>query len=356
MVPGPTVVPQQVLAAYLTNYGSADIEPEFVQLYEQTGELLQRLLGTRNQIVIKSGEGMIALWGGLKSCLKPGDRVLAVATGVFGYGIADMAAQIGANVRTVGLAYDETLSDLGPIANAITEFQPKMITAVHCETPSGTLNPLAQLGQLKADRGVPLFYVDAVASIGGALVLSDAWHIDLTLGGAQKCLSAPPDMSFLAVSAAAWDVIGDVGYVGYDALLPFRTAAADAYFPYTPCWHGVAALRAAAQLLLDEGLEHSFARHERVKQQCHNGLAKLGIDLFPASGAIASPTVTAAKVPAGWTWPEWDRALRSRGLVTGGAYGPIAGQVFRYGHMGAQADPELMERALAATAAALADK
>ena len=95
------------------------------------------------------------------------DRVLAVGTGVFGYGIGDMARAIGAEVRTISLGYDETLGDLSRIEQAIVNFHPKMITAVHCETPSGTLNPLDGLGMLKQKYDVPLLYVDAVASAGG---------------------------------------------------------------------------------------------------------------------------------------------------------------------------------------------
>ncbi|HSV94200.1 MAG TPA: 4Fe-4S binding protein, partial [Desulfobacterales bacterium] len=146
MVPGPVKAHPDVLAAYRVDYGSADLEPEYVELYTRTEANLRRILQTRSAVVVFLGEGMMALWGALKSCLAPGDRVLAVGTGIFGYGIGDMAAAIGAEVRTVGLPYDRTLSDLTAVAEAIAEFKPRMITAVHCETPSGTLNPLAGLG------------------------------------------------------------------------------------------------------------------------------------------------------------------------------------------------------------------
>src|SRR5512133_1806567 len=234
MVPGPVKVPQEVLQAYLTDYGSADLEPEYLDLYRQTEANLQQIFGTRNSIAIMSGEGMLALWGALKSCIVPGDRVLAVATGVFGFGVGDMARSIGAEVRTVGFGYDETLNDWIAIEEAIATFKPKMITAIHCETPSGTLNPIAELGQLKEKHGVPLLYVDAVASAGGAPVFTDEWHVDLILGGTQKVLSAPPSLSIVGISPRAWSIIEQINYPGYDALLPFKTALENAYFPYTP--------------------------------------------------------------------------------------------------------------------------
>ena len=346
MVPGPVMVPQPVLDAYQVNYGSADLEPEFFELYDRLEANLQRIMATRHQVVIASGEGMLALWGALKSCLLPGDRVLSIATGVFGDGIGDMASQVGAEVKKISLPYDRTLSGVEEVAAAIEKFRPKMITAVHCETPSGTLNPMADLGDLKQRMGVPLLYVDAVSSIGGAPVNTDEWHIDLCLGGSQKCLSSLPDLSFLAVSEAAWEIVEQVGYIGYDALAPLKEASKNRFFPYTPNWHGIAALNAGAERIISEGLEDCFSRHESAADMCRKGLAGMGIELFPATDAVPSPTVTAAKVPEGVPWKDFDGRLRAEGLVVGGSYGPMAGNVFRMGHMGSQADAALVRQAL----------
>jgi aspartate aminotransferase-like enzyme len=346
MVPGPVKAPEQVLAAYQVDYGSADLESDFLDLYNRTERLLQQIFATQNSVVIQTGEGMLGLWGALKSALRPGERVLALATGVFGYGIGEMASSVGAEVRTIALPYDQTLQNWDEVEAAIIEFRPKMITVVHCETPSGTLNPLEELGRLKRKHAVPLIYADVVASLGGAPVLTDEWGIDLALGGSQKALSVPPSMTFVAVSPAAWEIIEDVGYPGYDALQPFRNAQERFYFPYTPYWHGVAALEAGASLILEEGLEHCFDRHEQAAHYCRTALLEAGLELFPAPEAVPSPTVTAVKVPENTTWLELDQAFRSEGLVVGGSYGPLAEKVFRLGHMGAQADLDLLERAL----------
>jgi aspartate aminotransferase-like enzyme len=351
MVPGPVKVPQAVLAAYNINYGSGDLEPEFLALYNQTEAKLQEIFGTQNRIAIQTGEGMVALWSALKSCLKPGDRVLVVATGLFGYGFADMARAVGAEAQVVGFAYNETLpADLIEVERAIVDFRPKLITAIHCETPSGTLNPLAELGRLKQHHEVPLLCVDAVASLGGTPVLTDDWQIDLCLGGSQKCLSMPPSMSMVSVSDAAWEIINEVDYAGYDALKPFQEAQAQHYFPYTPNWAGIAAMNAACDLLLNEGMAASYARHEAVAAYGRSKLTDLGFTLFPSSTAVPAPTVTAAQVPDSTTWDQLNAQLRQRGLAVGGNYGPLAGKVFRLGHMGSQADMGLMEQALAVLA------
>jgi aspartate aminotransferase-like enzyme len=345
LVPGPTRVPEAVRRAYLTDYASADLEPEYAQLYGDVQEQLRAIMGTQNQIAIMTGEGMIALWGALKSCICAGERVLAVSTGVFGRGIGEMAATLGAEVQRVDFAYDEVL-DPAPVEAAIRAFRPKMVTAVHCETPSGTLNPVELVGELTRRHDVPLYYVDAVASAAGAPLLADQWGIDLCLVGNQKALSALPDLAAVAVSQRAWEVVQQVNYAGYDALAPYRQALEKRWFPYTPAWASLAALHRACCLVLDEGLERVFARHAQVAQRCRDRAREMGLALYPANEAACSPTVTALRVPESLGWDELNRRLRARGMGVGGSLGPLEGQVFRIGHMGAQADLALVERGM----------
>jgi len=353
LVPGPTSVPREVRAAYQVDYGSADLEPEFLKLYADTQAQLQHIMGTANQMALLSGEGMVALWGALKSCLQAGDKVLAVATGVFGYGIGDMARAIGAEVETVGFEYDQAADDMDRIEAAIRRFRPKMVTLVHCETPSGIMNPAAEVGVLVRRHAVPLYYVDAVSSLGGAPVQADDRRIDLCLGGTQKVFSSLPDLGIVAVSERAWEMVQAVNYPGYDALAPFRTALADAYFPYTPNWHAVAGLHAACRMLLDEGLQAVFARHRQAAAYCRERIQAMGLSLFPRDPAASAPTVTAVKVPAAVPWSQLDAALRRRGMVVAGSYGPLAGKVFRIGHMGTQADMALLARGMDVLAEAI---
>jgi aspartate aminotransferase-like enzyme len=344
-------VPPDVLEAHAKDYGSADLEPEFLQLYETTAKQLGEIMHARaSDVVILSGEGMLALWSALRSCIRPGDRVLSVATGVFGAGIASMARKCGAVVRVVEFAANSTVSDADwtqVVAAAVCEFAPRMITAVHCETPSGTLNPLHRLKELTAQctsLPPPLIYVDAVSSIGGAELRVDEWGIDLALGGSQKCMSCPPTLAWVAVSPRAWRAIEEVQYDGYDALLPWRNGAAAA--PYTHNWHGMAALHLACEKILREGVEACWVRHTRVAEHCRHRLAELGLPSFYAPGAVPSPTVTAVPLPAGLDWPTLDAEFRSRGVIVAGSYGDLAKKVWRIGHMGSQADIAMVDRAL----------
>jgi aspartate aminotransferase-like enzyme len=354
LVPGPVSVPADIREAWLTDFGSADLEGDFFELYAQNQKLLQKLLGTKESVVITSGEAMSILWGGIKSALRPGDKLLAVASGLFGEGFAEMAESVGIKAETVAAEHD-SLPDPQKVREAALRFRPKMITAVHCETPSGTLTPLKELGEIARQVGA-LFLVDFVSSGGGAAVDVDANGIDIGLLGSQKVLSMPPSLSMSTISARAWEAIQDIGYCGYDAYLPWRAVPDVRATPYTHDWHGMTALNRSLSSIMKEGVENAFARHVRAAALCRRLAREAGVELFPVDEAICSPTVSAFYVPRGWNWPEFDAALRSRGLVVGGNYGKLAGKVFRIGHMGSQASESLVTRGMEIVKDALSAK
>lgn len=345
LVPGPVSVPQKIREAWLTDFGSSDLEADFYELYARNQGLVQKLLETKESVVITSGEAMSILWGGVKSALRPGERLLAVASGLFGEGFAEMARAIGAEAEIVAAPYDD-LPDTRKVKEAARRYRPQLITAVHCETPSGTLNPhLRELGEIAREADA-LFLVDFVSSGGGAPVGVDEGLIDIGLLGSQKVLSLPPSLSVSTVSARAWSVFERVGYSGYDAYLPWRRVPEVRAMPYTHDWQGMTALNVALNAIMEEGPENAYARHARAAQLCRTMGREAGLTLFPVREDICSPTVTAFNVPDGWTWPELDAALRKKGLVAGGNYGSLDGRVFRIGHMGSQADEALVARGM----------
>jgi aspartate aminotransferase-like enzyme len=342
--PGPTSVPEDVLKIGLKNFGSADIEPEFLELYYKCTDNLKLLFNTNNDVVVMSGEGMLALWSGIKSCLTKDDKVLVLSTGYFGSGFADMAKCIGCKVEKIEFPLDCSFEDYDLIEDKIRQFKPKMITAVHCETPSGILNDLTVIGKLKAQYNIPLLCVDAVSSVGATNVDVDKHNIDICFGGSQKVLSTPPNACFLSVSNNAWKYAQDINYQGYDALIPFKQAPKTGNFPYTPSLINVAQLYQASKDILDEGLENVVARHKLCSKMTIDLLKKTGIKLFPKKEEYSSPTVTAAYVPEKYSWQEFDNMLRKQGICIGGNFWGLAGKVFRIGHMGSQAYPNNIEK------------
>jgi aspartate aminotransferase-like enzyme len=220
-----------------------------------------------------------------------------------------------------------------------------MITAVHCETPSGTLTPLKELGEIAREVDA-LFTVDFVSSGGGVPVNAEDNHIDIGLLGSQKALSLPPSLSISTIGPRAWDTIKRVNYSGYDAYLPWKDVPRAGVLPYTHDWHSMTALNTSLSSIMDEGMESVFARHAGAAELCRRLAREIGIRLFPVDESICSPTVSAFYVPEGWEWKALDTALRARGVAVGGNYGKLAGRVFRIGHMGSQANETLVRRGM----------
>lgn len=351
MLPGPVSVPADVLKAMCLDLDRGHGEDDHLSLYKETSAKLATLMGTKNDVVIMSGEGMLILWGALKSALAPGDKLLCVDTGIFGAGFADMGQALGCQCKTVSIGSDQTINQgnaLERLEEEIRRFKPKMITLVHCETPSGTLNPVKELGEIKKRLGVPLLCVDAVSSLGGTEVRADDWQVDILMGGSQKCLSAPPSMCFASVSEQAWEIFTQVAYAGYDAFLPFRNPMGENPFPYTPYRQGTAALNCAVERILNfsyaglSGPQACYALHEAAATAYRRGFQELGLEMFPHQEAIMSPTVSSIMIPKGYNWQSWNAALRKEGLFAGNNFGELADKVFRIGHMGSQADLELV--------------
>ena len=348
LVPGPTRVSAETLAVYGQPWDeSPDVSDEFFSTYADCVSRLAGLLGSDKSggVAIMSGEAMAALWGAVKSVVGPGDRVVCLSNGLYGTGFAGMARTAGA-AETVLVESDwRGRPDLVRLEKELVARPTRMVTAVHCETPSGVLNTaddMKRAGELCARHGA-LFCVDFVASAFGTPVHVADWKIDLGLLGAQKAMSLPQDLGVVTVSQRAWKAIETRKYEGYDALLPFRTAVEKRYMPYTHNWRAIAAM---SEMLKRFRAEEVFARHLEVAAYCRKRVTEMGLEMYPSSESLFSPTVTAVNVPAKWEWSKLRHALREEGVVLGGSYGPLQDKVFRIGHMGNQADMEMVATAL----------
>ena len=345
LIPGPVSIPSEFRAAWNIDYGASDLEAEFFDLYRQNQILTQKILHTKNDIIITSGEAMSILWGALKCTLRAGERMLAVSSGLFGDGFADMARAFGAEAEICAFPYDE-VPDPDKVRDYAKSYRPKVITAVHCETPSGTITKcLAEIGNIAREAGA-LFVVDFVSSAGGAELDVDSCKIDIGLMGSQKVLSLTPSISISSISPRAWEVIQDVNYSGYEAFKDWRKVPEVHYMPYTHDWNSMKALNLSLEAIDHEGISGAVSRHEEAAKLCRDMGRDMGLRLFPKSEDYCSPTVTAFYVPEKFTWQEFDNALRNYGLAVGGNYGRLAGKVFRVGHMGSQARNNLVEEGM----------
>lgn len=160
-------------------------------------------------------------------------------------------------------------------------------------------------------------------------------------------------MSMVGVSAAAWERMKEVNYQGYDAILPFRTVRTDGRCPYTPNWHGVAALYAGTQAIFKEGMDAAFARHEAVAAQCPGRARRTRHQALDGSRRRQRADRHGGHDPRRLYVAGMERSAPPPRLICTGSFGPMDGKVFRLGHMGTQAQPYLIEQALDAIAATL---
>jgi aspartate aminotransferase-like enzyme len=349
--PGPTTVPPAVQEAMAAEQPNPDVEEAFAEHYEAVCETLATVYGTDHDVVVLGGEGILGLEAAIASLVAPGDRVLCVSNGIYGDGFADFVDSYDVDAELVSAAYDEGY-DLEAVAAALEAAEADgerfdLATMVHCETPTGALNDLDPVLDLLDDHDVPSV-VDAVSSLGGTPVPTD--RVDVCLGASQKCFSAPPGLTTAAVSDRAWAAMEERDPSSlYTNFLPWRDVSDG--FPYTHLDANVAALDAALELLLDEGLETVYDRHEAAAERCRERGDDIGLDIYPEADR-SSPTVTAFHLP-GEAERVQRRMAEEEGVVLATGLGDLADDILRIGHMGYDADVEKTDRVMDAVEAVL---
>jgi pyridoxamine--pyruvate transaminase len=215
----------------------------------------------------------------------------------------------------------------------------ELVTVVHSETPSGTLNPVEQIGPLARAHGA-VTLVDCVSSLGGMAFEADAWQLDICVAGAQKCLSGPAGITPLVVSRRAWALIDKNPTAprhSYLSLLDWReTYLREGRFPFTPSVSDVFGLEACLDWVLDQGLDKVIKQHEIAARACRAGATAMGLRLWAKSEDIMSTCTTAIALPDGLTDKQVRDHVRLRyGVQISGGQG--AGNLVRIGHMGVTA-------------------
>jgi pyridoxamine---pyruvate transaminase len=318
-------------------------DPDFLDLYADMAELARRALETPQPPVILQGEAVLGLEAAAASLIRRDDVVLNLVSGVYGKGYGWWARRYAAEVIEIEVPYDSAVPADSVRAALAARPDVTVVSVVHCDTPSGTVNDLDAIGPVVADHGA-LLIVDAVCSFGAARCDFSAWGADLAVVGPQKCLGGPIGLSLLHVSDAAWDHMAanpDAPRASMLSILDWRDAhLVDRPFPFTPSVSDVYALYACLEQYLTEGPASVLARHRTAARAARAGAQALGLELWAAEESICSDAVTALRVPAGVDERELIRSARVQsGVMLSGGQGELAGQVLQIGHMGPTAYP-----------------
>ena len=353
MGPGPgNPYPEAVAALGRPMLGHLD--PEFVGLLDESCDRLRGVFRTGNARTLPiSGTGSAGMEAAFVNTVGAGDVVVVGVNGVFGERMCDVAARCGAEVVRVEAAWGRALD---PQRLLDAHPSPKVIAVVHAETSTGVRNDVEPLG---AGKGDALLLVDCVTSLAGIPVEVDGWGVDVAYSGTQKCLGVPPGLAPLTLGERAWaqripkprSWYLDLGMLGEYT----GGATGVRKYHHTAPVSMVFSLHAGLGVVLDEGLEAVWARHAACGQLLHDGLQKLGFELFAEEGHRL-PELTTAWVPEsiGDEAEARRTLLQHYGIEVGGGLGEFAGKVWRIGCMGHTARPRNVTLLLGALAEVLA--
>ncbi|HBF4247129.1 TPA: alanine--glyoxylate aminotransferase family protein [Clostridioides difficile] len=345
--PGPTETRENVRLARAEKTTNPDIDIDFVEFYKKTCEKFGNIIGTKNDVYILSGEGILGLEAACASLTEKGDRVLVIDNGIYGEGFKDFVTMYGGEYVLFSSEYTKSIDidELKAFLDEDSNF--KYATVVHCDTPTGVLNDVSKICPLLKKYGI-LTVVDSVAGMVGERLSVDESKIDIILGGSQKAISVPAGLTIVGISQDAKNCIKNrktdvIGF--YCNLNIWEGYYEKKYFPYTMPISDIMGLDKALDNILEEGIENVLNRHEKIAYSVRKSIEEYGLELFLEEGY--SNTVTAIKVPESIGALELtDYMLKNYNTLVATSLNQYMDTILRIGHMGENANLNKIEHVL----------
>jgi alanine-glyoxylate transaminase/serine-glyoxylate transaminase/serine-pyruvate transaminase len=302
--------------------------PEFGALGLKVLDGIKKVFKTIQPVVIYPASGTGAWEAALCNTLSSGDTVLMYETGHFATLWKKMAENLGLKPEFLGLPGIEGWRR-GVQADMIekrlredTQGVIKAVCVVHNETSTGVTSDIAAVRRaIDAAKHPALLMVDTISGLASADYRHDEWDVDVTVSGSQKGLMLPPGISFNAVSEKA------------------REASKRA----TPNTNLLYALSEALDMILGEGLDNVFARHQRLAAACRSAVTAWGLEIQCADPAVYSPVLTGVMTPEGVDADAVRKLIYEHfDMSLGTGLGKVKGRMFRIGHLGDCNDLTLM--------------
>ncbi|WP_207005002.1 pyridoxal-phosphate-dependent aminotransferase family protein [Trinickia mobilis] len=349
-IPGPSPVPDRILRAI--SYATIDHRgPEFGALGLKVLEGIKKIFKTQHPVVIYPASGTGAWEAALSNTLSPGDTVLMYETGHFATLWKKMAEGLGLKPEFLGLPGIEgwrrgvDAQRIEARLRADTQRTIKAVCVVHNETSTGVTSNIAAVRHAIDAAGHPaLLLVDTISGLASADYRHDEWGVDVTVSGSQKGLMLPPGISFNALSPKAIEA-------SKTARLPrsfwdwteILEANKTGYWPYTPNTNLLYGLSEALEMILGEGPDNVFARHQRLAEACRRAVRAWGLEIQCVDPAVYSPVLTGVMTPEGIDADAVRKTIYERfDMSLGTGLGKLKGRMFRIGHLGDCNDLTLM--------------
>ena len=359
--PGPTNIPDRVLRAM--DRGATDFTgAEFKAVSEECFAGLKRVFKTEQTILGYAASGHGAWEAALVNLFSPGDKVLIVESGYFSLNWGLRAEAFGLQIETLQSDWRRA-ADPAKLETRLREDRGhtiKGILAVHNETSTGVVHPIAAMRRAIDAAGHPaLFLVDTISSLGSFDFRMDEWGVDVVVAGSQKGLMLPTGMAFTGISAKAIAATASAKLprVYWDWRRLLGQGPQQGYWNGTVPVHFFYGLRESLRMIEEEGLEQVFLRHHRLAEATRRAVSVWrqndGPEIYAVDPAAQSDTVTAVLMP-----PPCDAdkvrevALDKFNVSLGGGLDRLRGHVLRIGHLGDLNEPMILG-ALAAVEMAL---
>jgi alanine-glyoxylate transaminase/serine-glyoxylate transaminase/serine-pyruvate transaminase len=314
------------------------LDPDFLAVMEDIKKLLRLVFRTSNEITFPvSGTGSAGLECAMANLIEDGDEVVVAVAGAFGVRLAEVGDRLGAKVHKVEAQWGRIIEN-AQIADALKKNdKPKLVAIVHAETSTGIHQPLEEISKITHRSGA-LLVVDAVTSLGCVPLEVDKWDIDACYSCTQKGIGAPPGLAPVTFSPRAMDVIRNRKTKCHswylDAGLIEQYWGPDRLYHHTAPITMNYAIYEALRIVVEEGLETRFKRHQANAHALQAGLAAMGIEMAAQEGHRL-PQLAAVTIPDGINDARVrDRLLRLFNIEIGGGLGVFKGKVWRIGLMG----------------------
>ena len=341
-IPGPTVIPDAVLAAM--HRPAVDIYAgPMVALTDGLLGDLKTIFGTQGRTYIYAANGHGVWEAALTNVLSRGDKVLVLESGRFAIGWGDAAKMLGAEVEILPGDFRRAVRPEAVEARlkADAKGEIKAILVAQIDTASGVVNDIKAIGEaIRAAGHDALLMVDTVASLGCVPFEMDKWGVDVAMSGSQKGLMTPPGLAFVAANDRARQIHQAAGLRTpyWDWTLREGSEHYRKYSGTAPV-HLLYALRQAIDMLFEETLENSYLRHRLLAQTVRRAVetwAQGGVIEFNISDAgERSDTVTTTRMNNGHDPAALQRYCNTKcGVVLGTGIGDLSGKAFRIAHMG----------------------
>lgn len=286
--PGPLTTSATVKSAMLHDAGSRDLE--FIRIVREIRERLLAIGGAAPtegedgyECVLMQGSGTFSIEAVISSAIPREGKLLVLINGSYGRRIAQMARIHGIATETLDVAENRKITSEAVRERLATPPEFTHIAIIHCETTTGIINPIVEIGEVVRQAGA-VYIVDAMSSFGAIPVDLGAAHIDFLISSANKCIEGIPGFGFvLARRSCLLEAKGQARTLSLDLHAQWAGLESDGQFRFTPPTHALLAFhQALCELEAEGGPAARSSRYRANHEALVRGMIGMGFDAYLA--------------------------------------------------------------------------